>query len=228
MPRPIGPGAGTANRKPSTFWALPISAHSGGGVAFCCPVIRGVIGNRRSFWKLARTSGADGTRTLLNRDNGWAAWCEGSSPTTPCRPTIVPCRHSTTMSSTSGGAPCAGAARRTGRSGQPWNGWRSAGCPNPGYPIPGRLSAFASNTQGGSRMREFRPYGSVRGALSNGRPYRDSGRGKERREGGGRQGAGHDGEIAVRERLRGAVERGHRDPVERAAEADAARAGGGE
>ena len=23
-------------------------------------------------------------------------------------------------------------------------------------------------------MREFRPYGSVRGALSNGRPYRDS------------------------------------------------------
>ena len=30
-----------------------------------------------------------------------------------------------------------------------------------------------SNTQGGSRMREIRTYGSVRGALSNGRPYRD-------------------------------------------------------
>ena len=30
-----------------------------------------------------------------------------------------------------------------------------------------------SHTRGGSRMRESRPYGSVRGALSNGRPYRD-------------------------------------------------------
>src|SRR5258708_8609344 len=34
--------------------------------------------------------------------------------------------------------------------------------------------ALPSNTRGGSRMREFRPYGSVRGAPSNGRPYRDS------------------------------------------------------
>ena len=30
-----------------------------------------------------------------------------------------------------------------------------------------------SHTQGGSRMRESRTYGSVRGALSNERPYRD-------------------------------------------------------
>ena len=30
-----------------------------------------------------------------------------------------------------------------------------------------------SFTRGGSRMRESRTYGSVRGALSNGRPYRD-------------------------------------------------------
>ena len=36
-----------------------------------------------------------------------------------------------------------------------------------------RLIASASNTRGGSRMREFRPYGSERGAFSNGRPYRD-------------------------------------------------------
>src|SRR6266566_9076315 len=32
---------------------------------------------------------------------------------------------------------------------------------------------FAVNTRGGSRMRESRTYGSVRGALSNERPYRD-------------------------------------------------------
>ena len=33
--------------------------------------------------------------------------------------------------------------------------------------------AFAVATRGGSRMRESRTYGSVRGALSNERPYRD-------------------------------------------------------
>jgi len=34
-------------------------------------------------------------------------------------------------------------------------------------------NALPSNTRGGSRMRESRPYGSVRGARSNARPYRD-------------------------------------------------------
>src|SRR6478752_5204683 len=36
-------------------------------------------------------------------------------------------------------------------------------------------NAFPSHTQGGSRMPELGPYGSVRGALSNERPYRDLG-----------------------------------------------------
>jgi hypothetical protein len=46
---------------------------------------------------------------------------------------------------------------------------------NGGGRIPAETNrdASPSNIQGGSRMREFRPYGSVRGALSNGRPYRD-------------------------------------------------------
>ena len=34
-------------------------------------------------------------------------------------------------------------------------------------------NALPSHTQGGSRMPEWGPYGSVRGALSNERPYRD-------------------------------------------------------
>src|SRR5919198_884009 len=34
-------------------------------------------------------------------------------------------------------------------------------------------NALPSHTQGGSRVREFRSHGSVRGALSNERPYRD-------------------------------------------------------
>jgi len=36
--------------------------------------------------------------------------------------------------------------------------------------------ASPSNTRGKSRMRAIRTYGSVRGALSNGRPYRDNGK----------------------------------------------------
>src|SRR4051794_41829944 len=38
---------------------------------------------------------------------------------------------------------------------------------------PGRVNVSPSDTQGGSRVPELGPLGSVRGALSNGRPYRD-------------------------------------------------------
>src|SRR2546423_6154587 len=41
------------------------------------------------------------------------------------------------------------------------------------YGKPERKNALPSHTQGGSRMPELGPYGSVRGALSNERPYRD-------------------------------------------------------
>ena len=51
--------------------------------------------------------------------------------------------------------------------------WRTTGFPNRESFIPGQASASPSNTRGGSRMRESRTYGSVRGALSNERPYRD-------------------------------------------------------
>src|ERR1700687_2286181 len=46
--------------------------------------------------------------------------------------------------------------------------------------ILGQANASPSNTQGGSPVRESRPPGSVRGASSNGCPYRDSGRGEVR------------------------------------------------
>ena len=46
--------------------------------------------------------------------------------------------------------------------------------PKPRILHPWPNSGSPSNTRGGSRMREFRSYGSVRGALSNGRPYRES------------------------------------------------------
>jgi hypothetical protein len=39
--------------------------------------------------------------------------------------------------------------------------------------IPGQATASPSNTQGKSRMRESRTYGSVQGAFRKERPYRD-------------------------------------------------------
>jgi hypothetical protein len=72
-----------------------------------------------------------------------------------------------------GDAPCAGAAKATAQHGGTWTSRRIAGFPSPGLRILGRLNSSASNTPGGSRMREFRPYGFVRGAFSDERPYRD-------------------------------------------------------
>src|SRR6516225_6814029 len=45
--------------------------------------------------------------------------------------------------------------------------------PGPASFIPGPKSASPSRTRGGSRVPEWGPLGSVRGALSNERPYRD-------------------------------------------------------
>src|SRR5215469_16155902 len=59
------------------------------------------------------------------------------------------------------------------RRGNGWRGWLTTGCQNRESFTPGRTSGSPLDTQGGSRMREFRTYGSVRGAFGNGRPYRD-------------------------------------------------------
>ena len=50
---------------------------------------------------------------------------------------------------------------------------RATGSPSRSSFTPGPTSVSPSNTRGGSRMPESGPYGSVRGALSNERPYRD-------------------------------------------------------
>ena len=49
----------------------------------------------------------------------------------------------------------------------------ATGCPGHAFCILGRVNASPSNTRGGSRVPELGPLGSVRGALSNERPYRD-------------------------------------------------------
>src|SRR5512132_2872545 len=77
------------------------------------------------------------------------------------------------MSPTSGGVRCSDAAKRTAAHGSGSRSWPTTGSRNPASFILGRANASPSNTQGGSRMPELGPYGSVRGALSNERPYRD-------------------------------------------------------
>ena len=52
-------------------------------------------------------------------------------------------------------------------------GWPTIGSQNRESFTPGRMRALQSDTQGGSRMPELGPYGSVRGARGNSRPYRD-------------------------------------------------------
>jgi hypothetical protein len=120
-----------------------------------------------------KTAGDAGTRTWRNRADGWAASCVDTSATTLSQLTRGRSTPSATTSSTFRDAPCAGAARRIARGGRTWPSWPSAGCLRRGYPTLGLSNASASNTRGGSRMREFRPYGSVRGAPSHGRPYPD-------------------------------------------------------
>ena len=97
-----------------------------------------------------------------------------TSTITQCRPTSgrsMAFRHHVTDS---GGARFGVAARRIGST---WDtddaaGGRLAPETDASF-IPGRAIALPSHTRGGSRMRESRTYGSVRGALSNARPYRD-------------------------------------------------------
>src|SRR4051794_22670437 len=58
--------------------------------------------------------------------------------------------------------------------GRGWRRWPMPGSPDRTSFTPGRVNASPSDTQGGSRVPESGSLGSVRGALSNGHPYRDS------------------------------------------------------
>ena len=89
---------------------------------------------------------------------------------TPCRPTAPRSICSGGRSSGCGGAPCAAAASATRPHGARSIDSPTAGSPNRASFIPGLGNASPSNTRGGSRMRECRPSGSVRGARSNARP----------------------------------------------------------
>src|ERR1700704_3084448 len=91
----------------------------------------------------------------------------------PCRPTIRRWPHSASSSPNFGSDRSSDAVRKTARLGSRLRSWPKIGSQNRIPFIHGQEYASPSPTQGGSRMRESRTYGSVRGALSNERPYRD-------------------------------------------------------
>src|SRR5882757_10083428 len=91
----------------------------------------------------------------------------------PCRPTVRRWLHSASSSPNSGNDRSGDEARKTARLGSRSCSWPKIGSRNRISFIHGLEYASPSSTQGGSRMRESRTYGSVRGALSNERPYRD-------------------------------------------------------
>src|SRR5262249_23185259 len=93
--------------------------------------------------------------------------------TMQCQPTFGHLARSVFGSSTSGAARSGGAVKKTARPGDGSRSWRMTFSPGPASFIPGPKSASPSNTRGGSRVPEWGPLGSVRGALSNERPYRD-------------------------------------------------------
>lgn len=73
----------------------------------------------------------------------------------------------------SGGVRSGVAASATGPRGRGSQGWPVTGSHKPKSFIHGQTSALPSGTRGRSRVPEFGALGSVRGAFSNGRPYRD-------------------------------------------------------
>src|SRR6202041_1333625 len=93
-----------------------------------------------------------------------------TSTITRCRQTVRRSLRFVSTSPTYGDARCGGEVRRIGRPRNGPRGWPTIGSQNRESFTPGRMRALQSDTQGGSRMPELGPYGSVRGAKSNLRP----------------------------------------------------------
>jgi hypothetical protein len=87
-------------------------------------------------------------------------------------------QRSDTTSSSFGTASYGDAANECGWCGRGWPNWPTSTSPSHGSCILGRVCGLPSSTRGRSRVREFRSHGSVRGALSNERPYREQPEGR--------------------------------------------------
>src|ERR1700730_17850857 len=173
MRRPIAKRKGLENRKPSTSWASRSCAANHAEETSCSSGKPGVIAQ----WPSSRNGRTNCVGECICPSPGKGCGCGRASPasmvTMQCRPTSRHLRPSGSMSPDSGGARFDGAVKRTARSGHGSRSGLTTSFPKPASVVLAQASALPSNTQGGSRMRESRTYGSVRGACSNGRPYRD-------------------------------------------------------
>src|SRR5712675_332029 len=91
-----------------------------------------------------------------------------------CRPTVVLSHCSGSRSPNAGNGPLVAVVSVASSPGNGCGSLLATGSPLRISVIRGPTSDSPSHTQGGSRMRESRTSGSVRGALSNERPYRDT------------------------------------------------------
>src|ERR1700738_4910235 len=173
MRRKIASGAGLASRKPSASWALSSSAASRAGASSRSNGSPGRIACGRSCKPSNRGCVGGCINRFLSKENGWDRSSRATSTITPCRPTVRRLLRSASWSPNSGNDRSGGAVRTMVRLGSGSRGWPKTGSPNRSSFIHGRKYASPSRTQVVSRMRESRLYGSVRGALSNERPYRD-------------------------------------------------------
>jgi hypothetical protein len=108
-----------------------------------------------------------------NRDGGSTKWFAAILRIMRFPPTRDASGHFGTTSYAFGIARFGVAVKRTLRRGIASAVWLLITCLVRAFFILGRLLASTSLTQGGSRMPESGPFGFVRGAPSNGRPYRD-------------------------------------------------------
>jgi len=128
----------------------------------------GATGYRRSCGRRKRNCSGGGTSRSLGRGRGWGRWFEATSRITRCRRTSGHFRHSVTASWISGDGRYGGAARETRQHGNGSSGSRTTICRGRASFTPDLSNASPSNIRGGSRMRECRSYGSVRGACGKG------------------------------------------------------------
>src|SRR6266699_4235772 len=83
-------------------------------------------------------------------------------------------RLSGMASSGTGGMYSADGANEAASRGNAWSNWYAGGFRASASCILIRANAMTPPIQGKSRMREIRPYGSVRGVRGDSHPYRDS------------------------------------------------------
>jgi hypothetical protein len=127
----------------------------------------------RNFGRSRTSCESECTRQSPNRGSGCVKLLKVSLPTMPFPRTMTRSAHSADASRSFGSARFSDAANAPTSRGHACKGWPTTGSRNRRSFTHGQVCALPSGTQGKNRMRESRPSGSVRGAVSNHRPYRD-------------------------------------------------------